>query len=83
MKILTSIIIPVFNEEKTIKPILDKVLEQKKYNKEIIVIDDCSSDKTKFLIENEYADKVKLISNNQITVKDTVLEKVSRSLMEI
>ena len=65
MKILTSIIIPVFNEEKTIKPILDKVLEQKEYNKEIIVIDDCSSDKTKFLIENEYADKVKLISNNQ------------------
>ena len=48
MKILTSIIIPVFNEEKTIKLILDKVLEQKEYNKEIIIIDDCSNDKTKF-----------------------------------
>ena len=65
MKILTSIIIPVFNEEKTIKLILDKVLEQKEYDKEIIVIDDCSTDKTKLLIENEYSDKVKLISNNQ------------------
>ena len=65
MKILTSIIIPVFDEEKTIKLILDKVLEQKEYDKEIIVIDDCSTDKTKFFIENEYADKVKLISNNQ------------------
>ena len=65
MKILTSIIIPVFNEEKTIKLILDKVLDQKEYNKEIIVIDDCSTDKTKFLIESNYADKVKLISNNR------------------
>ena len=63
MKILTSIIIPVFNEEKTIKILLDKVLEQKKIEKEIIVIDDCSTDKTKHLIETEYKNKVKFISN--------------------
>ena len=62
---LISIIIPVFNEEKTISIILDKVLEQREFNKEIIVIDDCSTDKTKFLIENKYADKVRLISNSQ------------------
>ena len=49
MKILTSIIIPVFDEEKTIRLILDRVLEQKEYDKEIIVIDDCSTDRTKFL----------------------------------
>ena len=65
MKNLTSIIIPVFNEENTISIILDKVLEQKQYDKEIIVIDDCSTDKTLYLIEKEYANKVKLISNNQ------------------
>ena len=65
MKNLTSIIIPVFNEENTISIILDKVLEQKQYDKEIIVIDDCSTDKTKYLIEKEYGNKVKLISNNQ------------------
>ena len=63
MKILTSIIIPVFNEEKTIKILLDKVFEQKKIEKEIIVIDDCSTDKTKHLIETEYKNKVKFISN--------------------
>ena len=63
MKILTSIIIPVFNEEKTIKILLDKVLEQKNIEKEIIVIDDCSTDKTKHLIETEYKNKVKFISN--------------------
>ena len=63
MKILTSIIIPVFNEEKTIKILLDKVLEQKEIEKEIIVIDDCSTDKTKDLIETEYKNKVKFISN--------------------
>ena len=51
MKNLISIIIPVFNEEDTINIILDKVLEQKEYDKEIIVIDDCSTDKTIYLIE--------------------------------
>ena len=63
MKILTSIIIPVFNEEKTIKILLDKVIEQKEIEKEIIVIDDCSTDKTKHLIETEFKNKVKFISN--------------------
>ncbi|WP_440919323.1 glycosyltransferase family 2 protein [Candidatus Pelagibacter sp.] len=63
MKILTSIIIPVFNEEKTIKILLDKVFEQKEIEKEIIVIDDCSTDKTKHLIETEFKNKVKFISN--------------------
>ncbi len=62
---LTSIIIPVFNEEKTIKILLNKVLEQKEIEKEIIVIDDCSTDKTKHLIEMEFKDKIRLISNNK------------------
>ena len=44
-----SIIIPVFNEEKTIKHILEKVSLVKLpsgITKEIIVVDDYSSDKT-------------------------------------
>ena len=40
-----SIIIPVFNEEKTIINVLRKIQEEKKNNKginfEIIVVDDC------------------------------------------
>ncbi len=43
-----SIIIPVFNEEKTIGKIIKKVaaVEMKNVSKEIIVVDDGSSDKT-------------------------------------
>ena len=47
MQLKISILIPVFNEQNTIQEILAKVLAQKKYNKEIIVIDDNSSDQTK------------------------------------
>lgn len=48
-----SIIIPAFNEEKTIITILEKVkrVVLEGIEKEIIVVDDCSSDKTVDLIE--------------------------------
>ncbi|OGH16045.1 MAG: glycosyl transferase [Candidatus Levybacteria bacterium RIFCSPHIGHO2_02_FULL_40_18] len=43
-----SIIIPVFNEEKTIAQVLDKVSNLKipSVEKEVIVVDDCSTDNT-------------------------------------
>ena len=41
-----SIIIPVYNEEQTIELILEKVLDNQYSNKEIIVVDDCSTDKS-------------------------------------
>lgn len=45
---ILSVIIPVFNEEKTVESLLRKVsqVELEGIKKEIIVIDDCSSDKT-------------------------------------
>jgi len=48
MNKILSIIIPVFNEEKTIEAILKKVLKQEiaGWQKEIIVVDDGSRDKT-------------------------------------
>lgn len=53
MKKLLSIIVPVFNEQKTVKELLGKVFKAKLpdgISKEIIVVDDCSTDKTsKFL----------------------------------
>lgn len=44
-----SIVIPVFNEEKTIYPVLEKVSRADSlfFDKEIIVVDDCSSDNTR------------------------------------
>lgn len=49
-----SIIIPAYNEEKTIHLILDKVLNvtlAQNIQKEIIIVNDCSTDKTKEKIE--------------------------------
>lgn len=49
-----SIIIPVFNEEKTVEQILEKVIDEKipQISKEIIVVDDGSSDSTVSKISN-------------------------------
>ncbi len=45
-----SIIIPCYNEEKTLNQIIEKVLKFKTYDKEIIIVDDCSSDNTQNII---------------------------------
>lgn len=47
-----SVIIPVYNEEKTIAKIIRQVKLLKGLNKEIIVINDASSDKTSGIIKN-------------------------------
>lgn len=49
-----SIIIPAFNEEKTIKTVLENVLalDLPKIDKEIVVVDDGSSDKTPEIVAN-------------------------------
>ena len=53
-----SIVIPCYNEEKTIHLILDRIRQVVLLNnieKEFIVINDCSSDKTQEAIENYFA----------------------------
>ena len=60
MNTTLSIIIPVYNEEKTIIKILEKielvVLEQG-IEKEIIIVNDCSSDASDILIQNYFKQK--------------------------
>lgn len=48
-----SIIIPCYNEEKTIKEIVSTVKKYLTENDEIIVIDDCSSDNTPSILKND------------------------------
>jgi len=54
-----SILIPAFNEEQTIHRILDKILEVTLINniqKEIIIVNDCSKDKTQEVLEKYIKD---------------------------
>ena len=53
-----TIIIPVYNEIKTINAILDKILSIKKIKKQIILVDDFSTDGTREIIKKSYENKI-------------------------
>lgn len=48
-----SIVIPCYNEQNTILSLVKKVLESPISNKEIIVVEDCSTDDTKRILEEQ------------------------------
>ena len=59
-----SILIPCYNEVNTIELILGKILGIEDLNYEIIIVDDCSTDGTKDILNNKLSKKVdKLIFN--------------------
>ena len=62
-----SIIIPTYNEVKTLEEILKRIKNQTHLDKEIILIDDCSTDGSRELIENKLKlqiDKILLNEKN-------------------
>lgn len=64
---LVSVIIPVYNAERTIKDTLDSVINQTYKNLEIICINDCSKDNSLEIL-NEYVKKderIKVLSNEK------------------
>lgn len=75
-----SIIIPVFNEEKTIEEILRRVFQAKlgNWNKEVVVVNDGSADSSEFKIKSsirQLADKkVKLISHKKNLGKGAAIQ---------
>ena len=61
-----SIIIPCYNEQSTIKEIINKINFQSNINKEIIVVDDNSQDKTREILQNDLKNNVnKIILNDK------------------
>ncbi|MEW6295727.1 MAG: glycosyltransferase [Candidatus Diapherotrites archaeon] len=64
---MASVIIPMFNGEKTIKKCIDSILNQKiELNYEVILVDDGSTDNTKNIIREKYGKnkKIKLIEQS-------------------
>lgn len=59
----TSIIIPVYNEERTIKKILDKILASL-IEKEVIVVNDGSNDKTSKILK-KYERRIKILTHRK------------------
>ena len=65
-----SIVIPCYNEKESILEILDKVKKSPIENKEIIVVDDCSSDGTREILKEKVEPIVdKVIYHEQNTGK--------------
>jgi len=61
-----SIIIPCYNEQSTIKEIINKISSQTNIDKEIIVVDDYSQDKTREILQNDLKNDVnKIILNDK------------------
>ena len=46
-----SVIVPAYNEERTIKQVLHVLLTQKEV-KQVVIVDDCSTDGTSALVNN-------------------------------
>src|SRR5437667_5798249 len=59
-----SIVIPVYNERGTIEEVLRRVLDAE-VRKEVLIVDDCSTDGTRQILENMAARQ----ANNEISVQ--------------
>lgn len=57
---MLTIIVPVYNEKKTIRSIISKINQVKNLKKQIIIIDDGSSDGTEIILKKEYLNSKKI-----------------------
>ena len=61
-----SLIIPIYNEERTLLSLIDKLTSLNNYKLEVIIVDDGSNDGTKKIL-NKYNDRF-IISINKINL---------------
>jgi glycosyltransferase involved in cell wall biosynthesis len=62
---MITIIIPCYNEVKTIEIIVNKIVKLSKYEFEIIIVDDYSIDGTREILKDKLSNKVSLIIYNE------------------
>jgi len=76
---IVSIIIPCFNEERTIKKILNKIYLLKKIQKQIIVVDDGSTDTSKkIILEQKKKKKIEIVLNRKNLGKGASIKKAKK-----
>ena len=73
-----SIIIPAFNEENTILQILEKIENVNDIEKEIIIVDDCSTDKTKELLDSLSNKNYKIIFHKKNLGKGAAIQTAKK-----
>ena len=66
LRMKLSIVIPCYNEAKTIRMIVDRVRESPVPDKEIIIVDDCSRDGTRDLLRTQIAPLVDKIVYHEV-----------------
>ncbi|MGF1817735.1 glycosyltransferase family 2 protein, partial [Vibrio splendidus] len=58
---LVTVIMPSYNASNTIGRAIDSVISQEFENWELIIVDDCSSDDTRSVVEPYLSEKIKLV----------------------
>ena len=66
---ILSIIIPTYNERKTIEKIVNRILKIKSLKKEIIIVDDASNDGTSQLLKKITRKVKKIIYHKKLLVR--------------
>ena len=61
---MISVILSTYNDEKTISNAIKSILNQSFYNFELIIINDCSTDKTKEVIQSFDDNRIVYLENN-------------------
>lgn len=75
-----SIIIPVYNEEKTILKIINKILQLKSINKELIVVNDGSTDNTKKLLSKLSNKRIRIINHSKNSGKGAAIRTAQKHI---
>ena len=75
MNELTTVIVPCYNEVKYIEKVIKNILNNSLKNKEIIIVDDFSTDGTKEILKSKIEPLVdKVIYHEKIWVRGLVLK---------
>ncbi len=76
---LISIVIPVYNEEKTVREVVTQV-QSLSFNKEIILVDDGSTDATKNILDTLKTDNVNVIRHQTNRGKTAALKSAFKAV---